>query len=270
MFPDLRNEKKLWKKGYKRIVGLDEAGRGPLAGPVTAAAVMIKPIGGKFLKIRGIKDSKKLSAKKREGLYKILTNYPQIEWGIGRVSEKAIDKINILEATKLAMKRAVRNLEKKLQRSDLCNSDSEKKKTKRKTKRKPVPYLRDRANKRQRLETVDFLILDGSFRIDYSHGPIRISRGRAKRGRGLGYSHTIPQKSIKRADEKVFSCSCASIIAKVYRDRIMQRFHKKYPQYDFDRHKGYPTKYHFKMLKKYGPCKIHRKSFRPVTKLLNG
>lgn len=249
MFPNLRNEKRLWKKGYKRIAGLDEAGRGPLSGPVTAAAVMIKPIRGKFVKIRGIKDSKKLSAKKREKLYKILTNHPQIEWGIGRVSEKVIDKINILEATKLAMKRAVRNLEKKL------NSHG------------PIRISRGKVKRSRGLgySHADFLILDGSFRIDYSHESIRISRGRAKRGRGLA----VPQKSIKRADEKVFSCSCASIIAKVYRDRIMQRFHKKYPQYGFDRHKGYPTKYHFKMLKKCDPCKIHRKSFRPVTKLLN-
>ncbi len=204
MFPNLRNEKRLWKKGHKKIAGLDEAGRGPLSGPVTAAAVMIKPICGKFVKIREIKDSKKLSPRKREKLYRILINHPQIEWGIGRVSERVIDKINILEATKLAMEKAIRKL-----------------------KKRP-----------------DFLILDGNLKINLK----------------------IPQKSIKRADEKVFSCSCSSIIAKVCRDRIMQRYHKKYPQYGFDKHKGYPTKYHFKTLKKYGPCKIHRKSFKPVMK----
>ena len=210
MFPNLRNEKRLWRRDFKRIAGLDESGRGPLAGPVTAAAVIIrsaklKTQNSKFKNIfKEIKDSKKLNSKKREKIYKILTNHPQIKWGIGRVSEKVIDKINILEATKLAMKKAVRKL-----------------------KRKP-----------------DFLILDGSFKINLK----------------------IPQKSIKRADEKVFSCSCASIIAKVYRDRIMRRYHKKYPQYGFEKHKGYPTKLHLKMLKKYGSCKIHRKSFRPVIK----
>ncbi|MBZ9578600.1 ribonuclease HII [Patescibacteria group bacterium] len=204
MFPNLRNEKRLWRKGHKKIAGLDEAGRGPLSGPVTAAAVIIKPIRGKFVKIREIKDSKKLTPKKREELYKILTNHPQIDWGIGKVSEKVIDKINILEATELAMKKAVRRL-----------------------KRKPV-----------------FLILDGNLEIDLE----------------------IPQKSIKKADEKVFSCACASILAKVYRDRVMRRFHRKYPRYGFDKHKGYPTKLHFKMLKKYGSCKIHRKSFKPVIK----
>jgi len=117
-----------------------------------------------------------------------------------------IDKVNILEATKLAMKGAVLKL-----------------------KRKP-----------------DSLILDGISKIDLK----------------------IPQKLIKGADEKVFSCACASILAKVYRDKIMKRYHKKYPQYGFDKHKGYPTKYHFKMLKKYGPCKIHRKSFGPVQRFL--
>jgi len=216
MFPNFREEKKLWKKGYKRIAGLDEAGRGSLVGPVVAASVLIKSIRdirAKFVGIRDIKDSKKLTPKKRDELYKILTNNPQIEWGIGRVSAKVIDKINILEATKLAMKRAVNNLKVKSQKSKV----------------KP-----------------DFLILDGNFKL----------------------SLDIPQKSIKGADEKVFSCALASILAKTYRDKIMKRYAKKYPQYGFDKHKGYPTKYHLKMLKKYGPCKIHRKSFLPVKVLL--
>ena len=139
-----------------------------------------------------------------EEIYKLLTKDPQVEWGIGKVSEKVIDKINILEATKLAMKKAIKKL-----------------------KRRP-----------------DFLILDGNFKINSN----------------------IPQKSIIKADEKVFSCAAASIIAKVRRDKIMQRYHQKYPKYRFDRHKGYPTKLHLRMLKKYGPCKIHRKSFRPVAK----
>ncbi|MBZ9572196.1 ribonuclease HII [Patescibacteria group bacterium] len=208
MFPNFREEKKLWKKGHKRIAGLDEAGRGPLAGPVVAAAVMIKKPKFRDKKFfEDIKDSKKLSEKKREEFYEVLTNRSQIEWGIARVSERVVDRINILGATKLAMERAVRKL-----------------------KRKP-----------------NFLILDGNFKINLN----------------------IPQKSIKRADEKVFSCAMASIIAKVYRDRIMRRFHKKYPKYGFNRHKGYPTKLHRKMLKKHSPCKIHRKSFKPVQKLLN-
>ena len=217
--PNLKEEKKLWKKGFKRVVGLDEAGRGPLAGPVVAAAVAIdsriftnmttnftnkhsRRLVVKFVDIRDVRDSKKLTAKKREELYKILIKNPAIEWGIGKVSEKVIDKINIFQATKLAMKKAIAKL-----------------------KSKP-----------------DFLILDGNFKINSN----------------------ILQKSIIKADEKVFSCSAASIIAKVTRDRIMERYHKKYPKYGFKKHKGYPTKFHFRMLKKYGPCKIHRKTFWPV------
>ena len=180
-----------------------------LAGPVTAAAVMINSKSQFTIQNLKIKDSKKLTPKKRDEFYKILTRNPQIEWGIGRVSEKVIDKINILEATKLAMKRAFRNLNCKLQNSN-CK--------------------------------IDYLILDGNFKIDLP----------------------IPQKSIVKADEKVFSVTLASILAKVWRDKIMQRYHKKYPRYGFLKHKGYPTKYHFKMLRKYGPCKIHRKSFEPV------
>ncbi len=215
--PNFREEKRLWRKGYRIVAGLDESGRGPLAGPVVAAAVIVRQIpvvnssGLKKLlqqwQIRGIRDSKKLTSKKREEFYKIMKNHPQIEWGIGRVSEKVIDRINILEATKLAMKRAVRNLEK-------------------------------------RSSVADFLILDGNFEINTLH----------------------PQKSIIKADEKVFSCTAAGIIAKVNRDRIMLRYHKKYSQYGFDRHKGYPTKLHRKMLKKHGPSIIHRITFKLTKK----
>jgi ribonuclease HII len=203
----LREERKLWRKGYKRVACLDESGRGPLAGPVVAAAVILnakfKTQNAKMqFKIQNLKDSKKLTKKQREEFFKLLTTHSDIKWKIGRVSEKVIDKINILEATKLAMKKAIEKLNKK----------------------------------------PDFLILDGNFKIDLP----------------------IPQKSIIKADEKVFSCQAASIISKVSRDRIMQRYHKKYPQYGFDKHKGYPTKYHIKMLKKYGRCAIHRNSFKHV------
>jgi ribonuclease HII len=197
--PNFQEEKKLWKKGYKKIVGIDEAGRGPLAGPVVACALVIKNC-SKF-DFKQIKDSKKLSPKRREELYKTLIKHPAIEWGIGRVSEKVIDRINILEATKLAMKKAV-----------------------------------------QKLKKPSFLVLDGKIALDLE----------------------TPQKSIVKADEKVFSCACASIIAKVTRDKLMQKCDKKYPFYGFGKHKGYPTKLHRKMLRKHGPCKIHRKSFKPV------
>ncbi len=188
----------------------DEAGRGPLAGPVVAAAAMIKDPNCK-IRISCVNDSKKLSAKKRQEFYRVLTVHPGISWGMGKVSERIIDKINILEATKLAMERALKSLNRKLKT----------------------------ANRK-----IDFLVLDGNFKIDLP----------------------IPQKSIVKADEKVFSCAVASIIAKVTRDRIMERCHKKYPQYGFDKHKGYFTKLHRLLLKRHGCCKIHRKTFRPLKK----
>ena len=197
-YPNFREEKKLWRKGYKMIVGIDEAGRGPLAGPVVACAFCLS----KNCSLP-VKDSKKLSAKQREKIYEMLKGNPNIEWGIGRVSEKVIDRINILEATKLAMRRAVRNLERK------CSN-------------------------------ADFLLIDGNFGINLN----------------------VPQKSIIKADEKVFSCAAASIVAKVTRDRIMLKYHKKYPDYRFDRHKGYGTELHRNLIKKRGFCDIHRKSFR--------
>ncbi len=203
-YPNFNEERKLWRRRHKqRTAGLDEAGRGPLAGPVVAAAVIIKPIHGKFVKICGVKDSKKLTPKKREEIFKVLIKHPAIEWGMGRVSEKVIDRINIKNAAELAMLRAIQKL-------------------------KTPP---------------DFLLIDGK----------HLKNSKLK---------NINHKLIIKADEKVFSCAAASIIAKVKRDRMMLRYHKKYPQYGFAQHKGYPTKLHRKMIKKYGFCKIHRKSFR--------
>ena len=209
----------MWKGGYKRVACLDEAGRGPLAGPVVAAAVTInlklktkkekRQLKTKNLLLKITKDSKKLIPRKREEIYKILINCSWIKWGIGIISPKIIDRVNILEATKLAMEKAIQKLK----------------------------------TKKEKLK-IDYLILDGKIKLNLK----------------------IPQKAIVKADEKVFSCSAASIIAKVTRDRIMIRYHKKYPKYRFDLHKGYPTKLHLKMLKKYGPCKIHRKSFQPLRK----
>jgi ribonuclease HII len=210
MKPSLKEEKKLWRKGIKRVVGLDEAGRGPLAGPVVAAAVsIIANCKLEILKFKDLKDSKKLAPKKREDFYKIITKNPQIEWGIGIVSEKIIDKINIKNAAELAMEKALKNLERKMKKK------------------------------------ADFLIIDGN-------------HINSKNLKARNY------KLIVKADEKVFSCALASILAKVTRDKIMERYSKKYPGYGFEIHKGYPTKFHLKMLKKYGPCKIHRKSFLPV------
>lgn len=229
----LQEEKKLRKKGYKKVACLDEAGRGCLAGPVVVSAVVITTanIENQKSKIKNIlkevKDSKKLSARKREELYEILTKHHQIEWAIGRISEKVIDKINILEATKWAMKMAVKRLERKLKESQ--NNI----------------FSNGRRKRCYQEAGVDFLILDGKLTLDLP----------------------IAQKSIIKADEKIVSCQIASIIAKVTRDRIMKRYHLKYPKYRFDKHKGYPTKLHLKMMRKYSFCEIHRRSFKPVKKI---
>lgn len=197
-YATLKEEKKLWKVGYKNVACLDEAGRGPLAGPVVAAAVITQSeTSNALIRNLRVKDSKQLSLRQRERFYELITNNKDLKWGIGIVSEKMIDKINILEATKLAMEKALKNLK------------------------------------------ADFLILDGRMRLNLS----------------------VPQKSIVKADEKVFSCATASILAKVTRDRIMAKYHKKYPRYGFGRHKGYGTRLHYRMLKKNGPCAIHRISF---------
>jgi len=198
-----QEEKKLRKKGYKCVVGLDEAGRGPLAGPVTAAAVFVRTFDPDVFS--GVKDSKKLSFRNREKLFLLLTKNKNIKWGIGKVSERIIDRINIKNAAELAMEKSLKSL-----------------------KLKP-----------------DFLIVDGN----------HLNSVKLK-----SFSH----KLIVKADEKVFSCAAASIIAKVVRDRIMLGHDKKYPQYGFNKHKGYPTEFHKLVLKKRGPCRIHRMSFKPL------
>jgi ribonuclease HII len=206
----IQEEKRLWRKGYKYVAGIDEAGRGPLAGPVVSGAVLILEKNfKKAKKIESVKDSKKLNERKREEVYSNLINNPNIKWGIGIVSEKIIDKINILEATKLSMIKAIKDLEKK--------------------------------NKIK----IDYVILDGKMKINLN----------------------IDQESIVKGDDKVFSISAGSIIAKVTRDRIMVKCDKKYPEYNFKKHKGYGTKEHFKNIKKNGICEIHRKSFAPINQI---
>jgi len=192
------------------IIGVDESGRGPLAGPVVAGAVFIDG----FFDIREqlnyfkIPDCKKLSFKKREEVFSFIQSHPKIHWAVGRAGERIIDRINILEATKLAMQRAVANLEKKLP------------------------------------ESADLLLIDGNFGLD------------------LPYQ----QQSIIKGDENVFLITLASIIAKVKRDRLMLNYHKRYPQYGFDSHKGYGTKKHYQALGRGGPCSLHRRTFRLLQK----
>ncbi|MEO0102413.1 MAG: ribonuclease HII [candidate division WOR-3 bacterium] len=196
-----QKEIKSWEDG-KLIAGVDEAGRGPLAGPVVACALILKP----GTKIKGIKDSKLLSPKNREKLYLVIKSNA-LAIGIGKVSEKMIDRLNIRKATLLAMKRAILKL-----------------------KSKP-----------------DLVVVDGN------------DCPKIK----------LPIFSLIGADRKVFSCACASIIAKVERDKIMVRYHKLYPEYQFAIHKGYPTKRHKELLRRYGPSPIHRLTFTPVKEVIS-
>lgn len=176
------------------ICGVDEAGRGPLCGPVCAAAVIMP----KGLIIEGVNDSKKLSEKKREELFeKILEN--AIAYGIAFEDEKVIDEINILNATLSAMNKAIKSLE----------------------------------------PSADFALIDGN------------------RNKGI----KIANKTVVKGDSRSHSIACASILAKVSRDRLLMEYDKKYPEYGFKNHKGYGTKAHYEAIEKYGILPIHRKSF---------
>ncbi len=190
----LEYENKALEQDFEIICGIDEAGRGPLAGPVYAAAVILP----KGHIIEGVNDSKKLSEKKREQLFdKILDEC--VSYGIGIADEKEIDEINILQATFLAMRRAVDNLNVK----------------------------------------PDIALIDGNKKP------------------GLD----IEQWDIVKGDSKSASISAASILAKVSRDRYMLEMAEKYPEYQFEKHKGYGTKLHYEMIEKYGVSPIHRKTF---------
>ena len=205
--PKLEEEQKIWSLGHDFVVGVDEVGRGPLAGPVVAAACVLVKKSEKDLEELldlGINDSKKLTAKKREEIFEKLKNMKSVSYSIGVVDEKTIDKINILQASLLAMKKAVDEL--------VSSSDSGK-------------Y---------------FVLVDG---------------------REIVPDISLSQKAIIGGDARVFSIAAASVIAKVTRDRMMEEYAKKYPVYNFEKHKGYGTKLHFQMIEEHGPCPIHRKTF---------
>jgi len=187
-------DKKLWKK-HSLLAGVDEAGRGPLAGPVVASAVILP----KDFYHPTIDDSKKLSAIKREYLFTVITN-AALSYSFGVVEPGIIDQINILNATKLAMQNAINQLS-------------------------PRPSI----------ILIDALRIPDIF---------------------------IKQISIVKGDTLSISIAAASILAKVKRDAIMREYHKEYPQYQFEKHKGYPTKLHRQCIEVHGPCPIHRKTFR--------
>ncbi len=192
----LQYERALQMQGYTLIAGVDEVGRGPLAGPVVCAAV-IMPLDDESL-IVGVDDSKKLSEKKREQLAEEIKQRA-LAYTIVEIDEKTIDEINILEATKLGMKKAIESLE----------------------------------------LAPDVVLTDGNMTIDITH----------------------KQHSVIHGDALSYSIGAASIIAKVYRDHLMDEYAKAYPQYAFEKNKGYGTAAHIQGIKEYGLCPIHRRTF---------
>lgn len=193
--PDYEFEKAALNSGFNAVCGVDEAGRGPLAGPVCAAAVILAP----DTVIEGLDDSKKLSEKKRERLFDVITE-KAISFSVAFGTLEEIESLNILEATFLAMNRAIDGLSVK----------------------------------------PDFALIDGN------RAPKNIK---------------IPCETIVKGDSKSMSVAAASVLAKVTRDRLMLHYDITYPRYDFKKHKGYGTKEHTELIKKYGPCEIHRLSF---------
>jgi ribonuclease HII len=192
-----RYETKAEQMGYRQVAGVDEAGRGPLAGPVVAAAVVLPS----SARLDGLTDSKKLSAAMRDAFFARIQK-EALGIGIGIVEHDVIDEINILQASRLVMKHAVEKL--------------------------PQPP--------------DLLLIDGIHTIDRAE----------------------EQWTLVEGDQKSQSIAAASVLAKVTRDRLMQAYHKRYPEYGFDRHKGYPTASHKEQIRRHGACPIHRKTFRGV------
>ena len=191
-------EREALEEGCSLVCGRDEAGAGPLAGPVYAAAVIL-PFGED---IPGLDDSKKLSEKKREALFPVIQERA-VSWSVAWVTEKEIDETDILSARMLAMQRAIDGLD-----------------------RRP-----------------DFALIDGN------------------RDRGKHAVILLPHRCVVKGDGLSASIAAASILAKVSRDRFMVQLSEQYPAYRFDKHKGYPTKLHYELLRAHGPCPLHRRSF---------
>jgi ribonuclease HII len=199
---DLAHEEALRTRGLSRIAGIDEAGRGPLAGPVVAAAVILP----RRFTHAVLNDSKQLTAKQREALFEELVATTEITWSVAVVEVDEIDRLNILRATHEAMRRAVAAL----------------------------------------AAPPDHVLIDGL--------PVR--------------PFPLPQTALVGGDALSFSIAAASIIAKVTRDRLMQRLDAEHPAYGFAQHKGYGTPAHLAKLRAHGPCVIHRRSFAPVAAAL--
>ena len=204
--PNFGQETELRSQGYELVAGIDEVGRGALAGPVVASAVIL-PHPASLPWFELVRDSKDLNSRQRESLFDLI-NEEAVAVGIGIVPPQVIDSINILRATKLAMLQAVEKLP----------------------------------------QQPSFLLID---RLSLSQCP-------------------IPQRGITKGDKTCLSIACASIIAKVTRDRMMEKFDRVYPGYGFAQHKGYGTGRHILCLRRLGPSPIHRLYFAPVRSMITG
>lgn len=216
--PNKTLEHKLLNRTYDFVIGVDEVGMGCLAGPVVVCAVMLDKqfFGKRYPKLKGIRDSKLLNASQREILATKLRRIPGFHYRLTYCHPKTIDRINIYQASRVAMRRSIKNLELSI-KGKIKTPNS------------------------QFLIPNSIILVDGNKKIP-----------------GLN----LPQLAIIKGDRKVFSIACASIVAKVHRDRMMTRYASKYPDYGFEKHKGYGTKLHQAMLTAFGPTPIHRRSFR--------
>lgn len=199
--PNLKYEKGLWQAGVEYVAGVDEAGRGALAGPVCAGAVMLPPKNSIFRQLKGVTDSKQMTAKQRE-FWAAEIKARAVSWGVGFASANEIDSIGIVPATRLAMGRAIEELD----------------------------------------QFVEHLLIDALLLPEVS----------------------TPQTSLLKGDARSLSIACASVLAKVARDKVMIEMDNNYATYGFARHKGYGTRAHRTAIKQYGPSEMHRLTFRPI------
>lgn len=236
--PTFNEEKILWKKGYDFVIGLDEVGRGAFAGPVTVGAVVFPKNSIKIANL-GINDSKLLSANKREELSKEIKKHT-LHWSVATIGVPIINKFRIGKATQMAFRKAIRSI---------CHSDPEHVEEEEshdvlyKASGDPSSVSRRTQDDIKRTNPIIFVLIDG-FHVRYI--------------KGIGLKN---QKAIIKGDQKSISIAAASIIAKVHRDNLMKKLHKKFPHYNFAKNKGYGTKEHREALKAHGLSSVHRSSF---------
>ena len=196
-------EEALYAKRYNALCGVDEVGRGPLAGPVVAAAIIVP----RQVNIEGLDDSKCLTPLRRERIFETVVEL-ELDCAVGIIDPETIDRINILKASLMAMRKAVMSLK----------------------------------------HSPDFVLVDGNYPVP---------------------NLTQPQYAVVKGDSRCKCIAAASVVAKVTRDRIMDKYQAIYPSYSFAQHKGYPTPDHLRELKEHGPCEIHRRTFKPVADIIN-